>query len=306
MKALALTLFVAATILPAQQHTTPPERATAPQRATTPRSDGHTTPLMVYRPANRKSFQSSSCPPLAVISHGAGGSENGYRYLAEEMASLGYTAVVMGHAESGFDALRANMRAQGIRPGVRALVADPEAEKDRLLDVDATLRWADSQCPAPGKIPFRVLLGHSMGSETVMLEAGATNTIGIPTPPAAQNRFDAYIALSPQGPGVVFSDHAWTHIRKPVLILTGTRDQAVNGGPESRQIPFRELPGSPNHCQWLGVIDNATHMNFAGAGFGADPVKSAVDQTIAAFLAGVRRGSCPLPSPTSSLHLGSK
>lgn len=292
IRVVLVTIVLAATVLSAQQHTTTPQHATAP------RSDGHTTPLMVYRPAPR----TSSCPPLAVISHGAGGSENGYRYLAEEMASLGYTAVVMGHAESGLDALKADMRSYGFRRGVRALVADPEAERDRVLDIDATLRWADSQCHAP----LRVLLGHSMGAETVMLEAGAANTLGILSPPAAQNRFDAYIALSPEGPGVVFADHSWTHIRKPVLILTGTRDQAVNGGPESRQIPFRELPGIPSHCQWLGVIDNATHMNFAGAGFGADSVKADVDQTIAHFLAGVRLGCCVLPAPISSLKLEAK
>lgn len=276
--------------------------AQAQQRISAPRPDGHSTPLLVY-PA---SPASAGCAPLALISHGAGGSENGYSYLANFMASQGYTAIVMGHAESGFSALTSDMRAQGFRPGVKALVADPNAEQARLLDITAALKWSDSQCPAPGKIPFRVLLGHSMGAETVMLEAGAKNILGISAPPAAQNRFNAYIALSPEGPGVVFADHAWTGIRKPILILTGTRDQAVNGGPETRQIPFRELPGIPTHCQWQGVIDNATHMNFAGAGLGADTVKPQVTATIAAFLSGVRSKSCTLSPSASGMHLQSK
>lgn len=269
----------------------------AQQRLTAPRPDGKSTPLMLYKPAS-----SSVCAPLAVISHGAGGSENGYSYLAESMANLGFTTLVMGHAESGFSALTANMRAQGIRPGVKELVADPQAEQARLLDITAALKWADAQCHAP----FRVLLGHSMGAETVMLEAGARNTLGIAAPPAAQNRFDAYVALSPEGPGVVFADRAWSGIRKPVLILTGTRDQAVNGGPETRQIPFRELPGNAAHCQWQGVIDGATHMNFAGTGFGAEKVKPLVTGTIAAFLKGVQAQACTLPASIPSIQMQAK
>jgi predicted dienelactone hydrolase len=133
----------------------------AQQRLSVPRADGHTTPLMLYPAVGA----GTGCAPLAVISHGADGSENGYRYLAQAMAQLGYTTVVMGHAESGLSALSGDMRQDGFMPGVTALVADPNAEQARLLDVGAALQWAESQCHAP----FRVLLGHSMGAETVML-----------------------------------------------------------------------------------------------------------------------------------------
>lgn len=276
-----------------------PPSLLAQTRIAVPRSDGHSTPLLVYSAAGA----GSDCAPLAVISHGAGGSEDGYRYLAEAVAQNGYTAVVMGHRESGMDALRSDMRKHGIRRGVRALVADPVAEQDRLLDVGAALAWADRQCRAP----FRVLLGHSMGSETVMLEAGAKNFIGVASPPAGQDRFDAYVALSPEGPGIVFPEHAWNGIRKPILILTGTRDQSLKGGPEARQIPWRELPGDPSgKCQWMGVIDGATHMNFAGTGMGAARVEPLVTRTVAAFLRGIRSGHCALPEPLPSLTLQAK
>ena len=258
--------------------------AAAQETVSAPRSDGHLTPLLVYRPVSN----SSSCAPLAVISHGAGGSENGYGYLAHAMASAGYTTMVMGHRESGFDALKSDIRADGIHDGVRNLVADKGAEQARLLDVSAALKWADAQCASP----FRVLLGHSMGAATVMLEAGARNNIGVPSSVAGRDRFDAYVALSPQGPGDVFPNHAWSSIHKPILILTGTRDQSLQGGAEARQIPWRELPGTPQHCQWMGIIDGATHMNFAGAGFGSDPVEPLVTQTIAAFLKGARSHVC--------------
>lgn len=273
--------------------------ASAQQRLSVPRADGHQTPLLVYAAQG-----ATGCAPLAVLSHGAGGSEDGYRYLAQSMAALGYTTVVMGHRESGLAALRADMRTYGFMAGVRALVADPHAEQARLLDVSAALAWADKQCHAP----FRVLLGHSMGSETVMLEAGARNIIGVQTPPAAQDRFDAYVALSPEGPGVVFPDNAWHSIRKPVLILTGTRDQSLKGGPQARLVPWHNLPGSPRHCQWMGVIDGATHMNFAGNGAGHEKVEPLVTQTVAEFLAGAAHPdhTCVVPASTASFSLQSR
>lgn len=214
----------------------------AQQHVSVPRADGKTTPLLVYTAVG----SGESCAPLAIISHGAGGSENGYRYLAQAMAQLGYTAVAMGHRESGSAALEADMRQYGLRDGVRELVADPNAEQARLLDVSAALEWADSQCRAP----FRVLLGHSMGAETAMLEAGAKNRIAVVSPPAGQDRFDAYVALSPEGPGIVFPNDAWSGIRKPVLILTGTLDQSLKGGPKARLIPWSDLPGTASNCQW--------------------------------------------------------
>jgi len=62
----------------------------------------------------------------------------------------------------------------------------------------------------------------------------------------------------------MFPDNAWSEITKPMLILTGTRDKSMQTGEyTSRRIPYESLtPG----CKWLGVIDGATHMNFAGIG----------------------------------------
>jgi len=271
----------------------------AQQRVMAPRADGRLTPLIVYRATG----PGAGCAPLVLISHGAGGSENGYRYLAKGMSKIGFTAIVMGHRESGRVALRKDMFAYGLRQGVYKLVTNRQAETARLLDVGAALDWADRQCRAP----YRVLLGHSMGSETVMLEAGARNRIGVASPPAGQSRFDAYVALSPEGPGIVFPDHAWVGIRKPLLVLTGTRDQALEGGPQSRQVPWHQLPGDgAANCQWMGVIRGATHLNFAGIGFGSRRVDALVVQTITAFLSGARRGKCTLPAPASGLTLQAK
>jgi len=267
-------------------------------RLKVPRSDGHSTPLMLYKAANVQ----AGCAPLAIISHGAGASERSYSYLARAMAQLGYTTIVMGHVESEMKVLRHDIIHNGLIPGMRMLVANPTAENDRLLDLDAALDWADGQCHAP----FRVLLGHSMGAETAMFEAGATNTIGIASPPAGQDRFDAYVAMSPEGPGVVFASDSWKSIQKPVLILTGTHDTSLQGGPPMRLIPWTILPGLPTHCQWEGVIDRAAHLNFDAIGLGAPRVTPLVTRTVTAFLAGVRKSSCNLPPPIPGITLKAK
>ena len=145
-----------------------------------------------------------------------------------------------------------------------------------------------------------------MGAETALLEAGAKNMIGLAAPSTGQDRFDAYVALSPEGPGVIFPDDAWSGIRKPVLIMTGTRDQSLKGGPEARQVPWTDLPGTPAHCQWMGVIDGAMHGNFAGDGFGAKKVEEDVTRTIAAWLDGVRKQACVLPAPSQGLSMHAK
>jgi predicted dienelactone hydrolase len=267
------------------------------ERINAPREDGQSTPMLVYRADTSK-----ACAPLALISHGAGGSEDGYRYLAEAMSGKGFTAIVMGHRESGFEALRDDVRADGIRQGLHALVTDQNAEQARLMDVGAALKWANAQCHAP----FRVLLGHSMGAATVMLEAGAKNVISVASPPGGLDRFDAYVALSPQGPGAVFPEHAWSGIHKPLLLLTGTLDQSLQGGPEARQIPWRDMPGTAGQCQWMGVVDGATHMNFAGSGMGADRVEPMVTSAIANFLADVHKHDCAKPVPIAGMTLRSK
>jgi len=261
----------------------------AQQLVQAPREDGALTPLRVY------SRNTDSCPPLALISPGAGGSENGYRYLAEGLEADGWRAVVMGHKESGAAALRSDIRdANGVKSGLRELVDDPKAYDARLLDISAALLWAEKSC----KSPYVALIGHSMGARTVMIEAGAKNKLGV----KGQDRFKAYVAMSPDGPDPVFPENAWNGIHKPMLILTGTRDKSMQTGDyKSRTIPYESLPAG---CKWLGVIEGATHMNFAGIGFAGTTEKLSVLE-IKAFLDGLRAGKCDSPLQSEGIAVKS-
>jgi predicted dienelactone hydrolase len=262
----------------------------AQQLVQAPREYGAPTPLRVYKPST-----STGCSPLALISPGAGGSEDGYQYLAEALREDGWQAIVMGHKESGSAALRSDMRqAGGLKSGLDELVNDPKAYNARLMDIAATLKWAASSC----KAPFAALLGHSMGARTVMVEAGAKNNLGV----KSLDRFDAYVALSPDGPGPMFPQNAWNEIRKPMLMLTGTRDKSLDGDWKTRTIPYDSLPAG---CKWLGVIDDATHLNFAGVGFAGSTKKLVLLET-RAFLDGVRGGKCGTPVQADGIALKSK
>lgn len=263
--------------------------ALAQQLVKVRRADGAQTPLRVYSPS------SAGCAPLALISPGAGGDENGYSYLAQGLQGAGWQAIVIGHLESGRAALRSDIRQRrSIKSGLEALVTDPKAYEGRLMDIEASLQWANANC----KPPYLALLGHSMGARTVMVEAGAKNTLGV----KGQNRFDAFVALSPDGPGPMFPDDAWSEIRKPMLVLTGTRDKGLDGDWKTRTIPYdRMAPG----CKWLGVIDGATHMNFAGVGFAGSTERLVLIET-KSFLNSLRSGTCGTPVQATGISVSSK
>lgn len=265
--------------------------AVAADAVQVPRADGAMTPLAVYEPAT----VANACPPLALISHGAGGSERGYGYLAEGLRADGWRVIVMGHHESGAAPLVADIRAQrNIKAGVGALVTDAAAYRARFMDIDAARQWAEQRCHAP----YRVLLGHSMGAITVMLEAGAHNRLGV----EGKGGFDAYVALSPEGPGRVFPSGAWAPIHAPMLLITGTQDAGLDGDYRWRTQAFDGLGAG---CHWLGVIDGSTHMNFAGRGASAHTEAMTLALT-RAFLGGLRAGHCGTPPALEGVEVRGK
>ncbi|MCE2659712.1 MAG: alpha/beta hydrolase [Rubrivivax sp.] len=253
------------------------------------RADHHRFQAAAHAPA------AMPCRGIAIISPGAGGSEKGYGYLGEALSSLGYLAVVVGHPESGRRALREQVRGQGLREGLADLITDPQAYHGRFLDIAASVRWAESRCASTEKL----LIGHSMGAATAMLEAGAANLLGV----KGSDAFKAYITLSPQGVGAIFPENAWAGIRKPVLMLTGTRDTELGGASwETRTTAFSSMPPG---CKWLGVIDGASHMNFAGNG-ASRRTEALTARTISAFVDALGRGDCLVGPPQEGIRLTTK
>ncbi len=248
-----------------------------------PRVDGHMTPLREF------GGKSTDCEPLAILSPGFGGTENGLALLARELTSAGYHVLVMGHVESGRVQLREVLQAVDRRSALIARVGDPAAHRARFMDLDATWTHAMDACTPP----FTVLIGHSMGAQTTMIEAGANAMIG----PMGANRFDAYVALSPSGVGLWFSIGPWRAISKPVLMVTGTLDRGIDGDYTTRAAAFDSLPAGRKR---LAVIKGATHMNVGTRGNRA--LAGLVPKIVLAFLADIRAGRngpiTPLPGVT--------
>jgi dienelactone hydrolase len=222
--------------------------------AEAPRKDGRQTPYVEIRRTD------APCPPLAILSPGFGGTERELGGLAGLLADRGFRVLVMGHAESGPDQLRAALRSSDRRAAIIAGAGDPAAHRARFLDLDAVWAVATARCrPA-----FALLAGHSMGAQTTMMEAGAVARIGA----TGRDRFDAYVALSPQGVGLRFASGAWAGVSKPVLMVTGTRDSGVDGDWTTRLSAFDGLPPGTGR---LAIVAGATHMNLGGRGFGRAP-----------------------------------
>jgi predicted dienelactone hydrolase len=238
------------------------------------RADGAQVPVRVYGVA------AASCKGVAVISPGAGGTEQGLAYIAKALSGDGWLSVVAGHKESGPSVLRADMQGADLKAALLKMTTDRSAYEARWMDIAAALDWARPRCDRH----FAALVGHSMGAATVMLEAGAGNKLNL----AGKDRFDAYVALSPQGPGSIFPEDAWSKITKPVLMLTGTGDKALEGAWTTRTVPYDVMPAG---CKWLGVIDGATHMNFAGSGFSHKTEKLTI-HAAQTFLDALAAGKC--------------
>jgi predicted dienelactone hydrolase len=253
------------------------------------RQDSKPVLAMVYRP------KANECNGVAIISHGAGGSEQGYNYLGSAMSSFGYLAIVVGHPESGLQAVKEQISGTTLGDGLAKLITEPKAYQGRFMDIAVAKEWAQGQCNSK----VAVLMGHSMGAATVMMEAGARNKLNISEAP----KFNAYIAISPQGSGLIFPENAWSDINQPVLMLTGTQDKELGGlSWETRTEPFNNMKSG---CKWLGVIDGATHMNFAGQGQ-SKKTETLTAQVIREFLNGVQASDCKPLNQISGMTLSIK
>jgi pimeloyl-ACP methyl ester carboxylesterase len=208
------------------------------------RADGAQTPVLVYPPRKQ-----THCPATLILSHGLGGDETGLSSLAMAMAAQGWRVIAMGHRESGRAVLRDAFQAGQGLGGINQAAREPAAHAARIADLEATYRFATRNC----RPPVMALAGHSMGAQTTMMEAGATARIGR----LGSDRFDAYVALSPQGIGSAFAAGAWASVRKPVLMVTGTRDRSVDGDYTTRLSAFEGLPPGRKR---LAILPGAGHL----------------------------------------------
>ena len=115
------------------------------------------------------------------------------------------------------------------------------------------------------------VMGHSFGAYTALAVCGARPALDwlVPRvepgsglgPDLRDARVKACIALSPQGPGEpFFRDDSFAGVDRPVLGISGSRDEQQGAPPENRRRCFDLLPPGRKVLVW---ITNADHMAFS-------------------------------------------
>lgn len=244
--------------------------------------------------------------PVAVVSHGLGGSREGLAYLGEAFAAAGYAAVHVQHRGSDSSLWQGGSDARG---SFQTAALDPRVALDRLYDVVFVLdelerRAASPSGPLAGRLDLdrAAVAGHSFGAWTVMHMLGQRLPIPGFGPRLPDGRLRAGVALSPIPPLGIGPEAAFAPVRAPVLHVTGTAD--VGWGVQDwreRTAGFRFSSGPAV----LAVLQGANHVAFAGeAAAGAhwnDPAYHARTARLATgFLDGVLRGDAAAMS--SLLH----
>lgn len=234
---------------------------------TDPARAGRAVPVKIYYPSD-----SAIAAPVVVVSHGLGGSREGYAYLGRHLASYGYVAVHLTHIGSDTNALSAAIaQAAGVQAALKLIAAQPaniiNRPKDVSFAISRLLELNQADGPLQGRIdPERIgVAGHSFGAYTVMavagehffLKSGQEVTFGDP-------RVKAAVVMSP--PANKLEPRQFAPITIPLLLMTGTLDQSpvgTGGGPDDRRKIFDMLAGCD---RYLLVFTGGDHMVFGSEG----------------------------------------
>lgn len=207
--------------------------------------------------------------PLVIVSHGLGGSREGYEYLGRHWASHGYVSVHLQHlgSDSGVWQNQAQ-RAQQMRQAA----ANPINAINRAQDVSFAIEQMEAMNREAGPLQGRLDLGrigvagHSFGAHTALAVAGQVHVLpGGREVAFAEARVRAVIPMSaPPAQKREQFDKAYGAIKLPCLHMTGTRDYSPinNTRPEERRIPFDHIRKAE---QYLIIFKDGDHMVFAGS-----------------------------------------
>jgi len=161
--------------------------------------------------------------PVAVISHGSGGSPLTHRDLARFLACEGFLVLLPEHP--------GNNRDDNHLANTAAILAQ------RPRDVTAVLDWAGSAQGFPSEVDLRRVgvVGHSLGGYTALTQAGGRAVAfaretpdhrACPVAVTKDERVAALVLLAPAAAWFVPED-SLADVRTPILMLTGEHDLMV-------------------------------------------------------------------------------
>ncbi len=242
-------------------------------------------PVKIYMPANV-----SAPSPVAIFSHGLGGSREAASYLGNFWAEHGYIGVFIQHPGSDESFWKPSVQAGSIPDRseligkFRSQLTNPMHAVNRAQDVHFIidkLEQLNAKDPIfKGKFNLDeiAIAGHSFGSWTALTASGQRMiTASGRDVSSGDPRIKAAIYLSPtssrkgQDPSKVFGA-----IQIPGLHLTGTKDDSPVNDTKAieRRIAFDNITKSD---QYLVIINDANHMVFGGGRRGNDGDKATQD-----------------------------
>jgi predicted dienelactone hydrolase len=237
-------------------------------------------PMRIFCPEAGENF------PLVIMSHGAAGTWNAMRYQAEHVASYGYVVICPEHIFSNSRTLKYYMSDEGgdkgLTEAIQTMLRDPRERLNRPKDISFVIDQAALLNKQHGILYGKInskkiaVMGHSYGAYTTLLICGARTILDtlavsgeIQTGLAedlSDNRVTFGFAMSPQGPGLFFNEKSYKYVNRPLVCISGTKDNqegVVPGVPlpaERRLSIFSFLPPGDKYFLWL---ENADHLSFA-------------------------------------------
>ncbi len=216
-------------------------------------------PIRVYLP------ERTTTSPVALFSHGLGGSRQGNAFLGEHWAARGYVAVFVQHPGSDTSVWQDKPKEERL-DAMRGAIS-LENFKARVEDIHAVLdalsSWnKDKAQPLFGKLDLDAIgmSGHSFGAVTT--EAVSGEHFPLTGTRFTDPRIKAAIAFSPSAPRHGDAGSAFGDVKIPWLLMTGTKDVVPALGRtdlQSRMAVYPALHGAP---KYQVVLNKAEHSAF--------------------------------------------